>query len=160
MTSSPSTGPTQDPGDPWRSLLKRDESYAIHALLNIAQQPGTNAATIAEQLQLPYPFLAKVLRRLTEMNFITSVKGRGGGVRLNVDPAQISLLDVIEAISGPVILDPCQTKPRCATQQRTGRCALKQAWLQASLGIREILGNITLAQLCGPGAPGLSVTPS
>lgn len=148
MTALPTAGPTEAPGDPWRSLLKREESYAIHALLNIAQNPGTNAATIAEQLQLPYPFLAKVLRRLAEMNFIASTKGRGGGVTLKVDPHRISLLDVIEAVSGPVILDPCQTKPRCATQQRTGKCNLKRAWLSASLGIREILGNVTLGQLC------------
>ncbi|MFC4426725.1 RrF2 family transcriptional regulator [Deinococcus navajonensis] len=147
MTTASTTGPMELPSDPWRSLLKREESYAIHALLNIAQYPGTNAATIAEQLQLPYPFLAKILRRLVELNYVTSTKGRSGGVTLKVDPAKISLLDVIEAISGPVILDPCQTRARCVTQQRTGKCSLKRAWLNASLGIREILGNITLDQL-------------
>ncbi|WP_022802719.1 RrF2 family transcriptional regulator [Deinococcus ficus] len=152
MTAPHAAGPSVLPHDPWRSLLKREESYAIHALLNIAQNPGTNAATIAEQLQISYTFLTKVLRRLTEMNYVASAKGRGGGVTLKVDPAQVSLLDIIEAISGPVILDPCQTKPRCATQQRTGKCNLKRAWLSASLGIREILGGITLAQLCDPQA--------
>lgn len=158
MTASLPAGPTEMQGDPWRSLLKREESYAIHALLNIAQAPGTNAATIAEQLQLPYAFLTKVLRRLTELGYVTSAKGRGGGVTLNVDPASLTLLDIIEAVSGPVILDPCQTKPRCATQQRTGKCNLKRAWINASLGIREILGGVTLAQLCDP--PPLSPAPA
>ncbi|MPY67607.1 hypothetical protein F8S09_13085 [Deinococcus sp. SDU3-2] len=88
---------------------------------------STNAVTIAEQSQLPYPFLAKVLRRLAEMNFVTCTEGRGGGVTFKVDPARISLLDVIGAVNGPVMLNPCQTKPRCATHQRTGERNLKRA---------------------------------
>ena len=147
MTGNLTLGAAMDES-PWRTLLRREESYAIHALINIAENPGTSAAVIAEQLQIPYPFLAKVLRRLVEVGFIESQKGRGGGVTLKVEPRNLTLLDVIEAMSGPVILDTCQTKARCPTQQRKGHCKLKNAWVTASLGILEVLGRVTLAQLC------------
>ena len=67
-----------------RTLLKREESYAVHALLNIAENPGTNAAEIANQLKMPAAFVAKVLRKLVEVGFIESKMGRSGGVTLKV----------------------------------------------------------------------------
>jgi Rrf2 family protein len=131
-----------------RTLIKREESYAIHALINIAENPGTNAAEIAEKLQLPGAFVAKVLRKLTKANFIESRMGRSGGVTLKVRPEDISLLDVIEVMSGPVFLDTCQRKERCATQERKGYCRLKVAWLGTTLEIRNTLGKVKLSQLC------------
>ena len=135
-----------------RVLLKREEGYAVHALLNIAEKPGTNAAQIAADLQMPPAFMAKVLRKLVLSNFVDSQMGRGGGVTLKVDLANLTLLDIIEAVSGPIVLDPCQTLRRCATQERKGHCRLKLAWFGATQGIREILAGITLEQLAGPPA--------
>ena len=92
-----------------RTLLKREESYAVHALLNIAENPGTNAAEIAKQLKMPPAFVAKVLRKLVEVGFIESKMGRSGGVTLKVRLEDISLLNAIEVMSGPIILDTCQS---------------------------------------------------
>lgn len=131
-----------------RTLLKREESYAIHALINIAEHPGTNAAEIAERLKMPAAFFAKVMRKLVKAGFVESQMGRGGGVSLRVSLAEISMLEVIEAISGSLILDTCQVQKRCPTQQRKGRCNLKVAWIAATLGIHEVLGSVKLAQLC------------
>lgn len=130
-----------------RTLLKREESYAIHSLINIAENPGSNAAEIADRLQMPPAFIAKVLRKLVKARFIESKMGRSGGVTLNVKPEDINLLDIIEAISGPLILDTCQTQARCATQKRKGSCNLKVAWISASREIRTVLSGVTLAQL-------------
>lgn len=146
--------------DEARVLLKREESYAVHALLNIAEKPGTNAAQIAADLQMPPAFMAKVLRKLVLTDFVDSQMGRSGGVTLKVDLANLTLLDVIEAVSGPIILDTCQTLGRCATQQRKGHCRLKLAWFGATQGIREILAGITLEQLSGPPAAPPPVSPA
>jgi Rrf2 family protein len=134
----------------FRPLLKREESYALHALINVAENPGTNAATIAENLAMPPAFMAKVLRKLTIAGLIDSRTGRGGGVELKADPATVSLLDVVEVISGTVVLDVCQTEPRCATQRRKGRCHLKLATIAASAAIREALASIRLEDLYDP----------
>lgn len=130
-----------------RTLLKRDESYAVHALLNIAENPGAHAAEIALHLKLPAAFIAKVLRKLVEVGYVESKMGRGGGVRLKVDLEHISLLNAIEAISGPLILDTCQMQARCATQRRKGHCNLKAVWLTTTVELREMLDRVKLSQL-------------
>lgn len=130
-----------------RTLLKRDESYAIHALVNIAENPGTNAAIIAEHLQIPPAFLAKVLRKLVTAGFIRSRMGRNGGVELLVDLKQLTMLDVIEAVSGRLIADNCQLREKCATQQRKGHCNIKGAWFRATYAIRSVFSEITLEEL-------------
>jgi Rrf2 family protein len=131
-----------------RILLKREESYAVHALINIAENPGTHAARIAEDLQLPPAFTAKVLRKLVRAGFIESHMGRSGGVSLAVEPRGVTLLQVVEAVSGPLVLDTCQLRPRCATQQRKGACRLKTAWFSAGHAIRGVLEGVTHEQLC------------
>lgn len=130
-----------------RTLLKREESYAIHALLYVYEHPGAPAAQIAGDLKLPAAFTAKVLRHLAAAGYVESRTGRRGGVRLAVSLADVTLLDVIEAISGPVVVDICQTRRRCATQLRKGYCRLNTAWVGLSLEIRDSLRRVRLDQL-------------
>lgn len=144
-----------------RTLLKREESYAIHALVNIHENPGTNAAMIAEHLQIPPAFLAKVLRKLVTAGFIRSRMGRHGGVELLVDLKEVSMLHVIEAVSGRVIADDCQTREFCATQHRKGFCRIKGAWFRATAAVRTAFGEIMLWDLTDdagkPGGPAVEL---
>lgn len=135
-----------------RLLLKREESYAIHALINIAENPGTNAARVAEQLELSKTYMAKVLRKLVEAGIIESQMGRSGGVRLKVAPQDLDLVTVIEAVSGPLMLDWCQAQARCATQRRKGYCKLNRAYYQAGREIRQVLQGVRVADLYEPAA--------
>ena len=131
----------------FRTLLKREESYAVHALLYVAGHPGAPAARIAEDLELPRDFLAKVLRRLGKAGFVHNHPGRTGGVQLAVDLGTLSLLDVIEAVSGPVVVDTCQTLANCPTQKRTGRCALNGAWHAVCAQVRGAFEAVRLDEL-------------
>ncbi|MEJ2667765.1 MAG: Rrf2 family transcriptional regulator [Deinococcales bacterium] len=133
--------------DDFRTLLRREESYAIHALIYAAENPGASASRMAADLQMPPAFLAKVLRKLSAAHFLESKAGRNGGVTLHVDAARLSLLDIVEAVSGAVVLDTCQTMARCPTQQRLGFCRLNVAWVTTSLAIRETLDRVHLSQL-------------
>lgn len=130
-----------------RTLLRRDESYAIHALIDVGSHPGTNAAAVAKRLAMPKAFMAKVLRTLVEAGWIESRMGRSGGVWLTADPSKLTLLDVMEATSGPVMLDTCQAEATCATKRRTGTCRLNRAYLVADRAIREALRGVCLADL-------------
>ena len=143
-------GPATDP--PIRALLRREESYAIHALLNIAENPGTNAAVIAEQLAMPRAFMSKVLRRLVEAGYIESTMGRNGGVWLKKAPEEVTLLGLIETMSGPLMLDTCEAGATCVTQRRKGYCRLNRAYRAADLQIRMLLQNIRLSDLADPPA--------
>lgn len=135
-----------------RTVLRREESYAVHVIVYVAENPGASNARIAEDLQFPPAFLAKVLARLSRAGYVESRPGRNGGVRLIVDPADLSLLDVIQTVSGPLVMDTCQTRQRCATQQRKGYCSVNGMWVRTTLLLHDAFGAVSMADLVDPPA--------
>lgn len=135
-----------------RTLLRREESYAVHALIYAAENRGAATATMAKDLKMPPAFLAKVLRRLAEAGYLENRTGRNGGVHLRIDLNALTLLDVIETVSGPLILDTCQTHDRCATQQRKGYCGLNGVWVRATLAIHDVFRAVNIGALVDPRA--------
>lgn len=136
-----------------RTLLKREESYALHALLLLAEEPGLSAQEVAERLKAPPAFMAKVLQKLARAGLVESRVGRKGGVWLKEPPEAISLLRVMEALSGPVALDLCATLKRCPTEERRGFCYLKPNLVRMNLELRKTLAGLTLAELLPQSAP-------
>ncbi len=130
-----------------RTLLRREESYAVHAIAYVAENPGASNAKIAEDLRLPPAFLAKVLRRLALAGFVENKQGRSGGVRLIVDPHEITLLDVVQSVSGPVLMDTCQTHQQCATQLRKGYCNVNAMWVRTTLLVHDAFESVKMADL-------------
>src|SRR5687767_3355122 len=85
--------------------LTRATSYALHAVAYIANQKKdipTASHIIAEKRGIPERFLLKVLKPLVSAQVLTSVKGPNGGYRLARNPSDISVLDVLEAVDGPI----------------------------------------------------------
>lgn len=130
-----------------RTLLRREESYAIHALIYASENPGASASAMARDLEMPPAFLAKVLRRLVDAGLLASRMGRHGGVMPVGDTANVTLLDVIEAISGPFVMDTCQAEIACVTKRRTGRCHLNRAYHRAAGEIRAVLSGVRVGDL-------------
>ena len=84
-------------------------SLALHAMALLAAQRERRFQIhdMAEALPGSTSHLAKVLQRLAKVGLITSVRGRGGGFVLSRDPAQITMLEVYEAIEGPLEVCRC-----------------------------------------------------
>jgi len=141
-----------------RTLLKREESYAVHAIIYAAENPGAPTAQFARDLKMPPAFLAKVLRRLAEVGYLDNRTGRNGGVSLKVDPHSLTLLDIIQTVSGPLVLDTCQTRERCATQQRKGYCSLNGVWVRATLAIHDVFAAVNIGTLIDPRSAGTAAT--
>lgn len=84
--------------------LTRASSYALHAVVHMAQQKTQNVPVashdIANERGIPMRFLLKVLKPLVTHRILLSVKGPHGGYRLARQPADITMLDVIEAVDG------------------------------------------------------------
>lgn len=135
-----------------RNLLKREESYALHALLLLVQEPGISAQELATRLKAPPAFMAKVLQKLAKAGLVESRVGRRGGVRPKLPPEEVSLLQIMEALSGPVTLDLCATLKRCPTEEKQGFCHLKLHLVRLSREIRQALASLTLKDLL-PQAP-------
>lgn len=85
--------------------LTRASNYALHAVAYMAgQKKDAPVAShiIAEKRGIPKRFLLKVLKPLVSARVLTSVKGPEGGYRLARPAADVSLLEVIEAVDGPI----------------------------------------------------------
>jgi Rrf2 family protein len=85
--------------------LTRASSYAIHAVTFMAAQKHKRpmaSHNVAQSEDIPERFLLKVLKPLVSAGILHSVKGPNGGYRLAKSPREISMLDIIEAIDGPI----------------------------------------------------------
>jgi Rrf2 family protein len=89
----------------------RKVDYALVALARLAdggEQAGpVSARQIAEEFDLPLPLLMNILKDLQRAGLIGSTRGARGGYYLSDDPREIVLLDVVQAVEGPVQMAPC-----------------------------------------------------
>lgn len=85
--------------------LSQSVTYAIHAVLRLAENRHTSPVScgkLAEQGKMPERFLLQILRDLAKQGILLSTRGGGGGFTLGRQPEDISLLEVIEAVDGPL----------------------------------------------------------
>src|SRR5947209_20578747 len=85
--------------------LTRAASYAIHALVFMANQKHNRPVAshnIAKARGIPERFLLKVLKPLVSVRVLMSIKGPNGGYRLARPASEVTLLEVIEAVDGPI----------------------------------------------------------
>ncbi len=111
--------------------ITRQADYAIRAVRYLAkQQPGKNIPTseVAREMKIPPSFLAKIISQLSIAGLLHTSRGARGGVLLARLPKDISVLDVVEAIDGPILLNECvgSSKP-CVFE---GDCLVHPIWLE------------------------------
>ena len=85
--------------------LTRASSYALHAVAYMAQQKTDRPVAshkIAQERGIPERFLLKVLKPLVSARVLTSVKGPNGGYKLARPATDISMLEIVEAVDGPI----------------------------------------------------------
>lgn len=94
--------------------ITRQADYAIRAVRYLAKQ-GTEkrsaTSTVAKEMKIPPSFLAKIISQLSIVGLLHTSRGARGGVTLARDPSEISMLDVVEAIDGPILLNECVGDP-------------------------------------------------
>ncbi|MFM8321498.1 MAG: RrF2 family transcriptional regulator [Chloroflexota bacterium] len=112
--------------------ITRQADYAVRAVLYLAQL-GTDqrAATsqIAQEQQIPPSFLAKIVSQLSVAGLLQTSRGARGGVSLARPPEEISLLEVVEAIDGPILLNECAGSAGVCTFGDD--CPMKPVWCDA-----------------------------
>ena len=90
--------------------ITRQADYALRAMMYLAQlEPTQRAATsqIAEEQHIPPSFLAKIISQLSIAGLIHTSRGARGGVSLARTPEEVTILEVVEAIDGPISLNEC-----------------------------------------------------
>jgi Rrf2 family iron-sulfur cluster assembly transcriptional regulator len=133
-------------------MLSQTGLYALQALLHLAEQGNgvqVPASAMAKGLKLPGTYLAKVLQRLAREGILESTRGAGGGYRLAVDPARLTVADAIAPFQELRTAETCLLGGPCDLENPCSAHARRTAWNAAAL---EILERTTLADLLS-GAP-------
>jgi Rrf2 family protein len=95
--------------------LTRQADYALRLVLETARHPRISARELAARQELSPSFVGKIVSTLARAGILETHRGATGGVELGRDPATIRVLDVIEAVQGPIRLNRCvRTPPNCA----------------------------------------------
>jgi Rrf2 family protein len=127
--------------------ITRQADYAVRAMVYLAQLgPDKRAATgqIAQEENIPPSFLAKIVSQLSVAGLLQTSRGARGGVSLAKPAEAISLLDVIEAIDGPILLNDCVGESLACTYDDS--CPLKPVWCDAQKLLVDHLSKANFAQ--------------
>ncbi|MBB6429861.1 RrF2 family transcriptional regulator [Algisphaera agarilytica] len=134
--------------------LTRKTDYALVALADLARRKldeagPTSARTIAEAYSMPLPLLMNILKELAQAKLVTSTRGASGGYQIAVEPSRVSMLEVINAIEGPVKLSPCCDQLPIADQGcgREDLCPIHQGINRVHRRIIDFFGQVMLNEL-------------
>jgi Rrf2 family protein len=128
--------------------ITHQADYALRTVKYLAQfAPGQRVPTskIAADNQIPATFLTKIVYQLSLAGVINTSRGAGGGVWLGRSPQEITLLEVLEAVDGPVTLNKCVGHPQACPFSTT--CMLHIFWEEACQGLVARLRTTTFASL-------------
>lgn len=130
-------------------ILRRNTDYALRLMVGLAQHQADKGSVstrlLAEEQEVSYQLACKLMQHLHDARLVVSVMGPKGGFRLNRRPGEISLLEIIEVVQGPLSLNRCL--------QKTGVCPrAKVCPVRGSIGelqsrMAEYLGGVTLEEL-------------
>ena len=131
--------------------LNRMTDYAILVLGALARRHGETLASgyLAQVTELTQPTVAKVLKMLLAAELVETQRGVRGGYRLMKILAHISLVDIVEAMEGPIAVTDCIEGARqpCSA---SNCCCMRSHWKHVNLAIRNALRDVTLEDLINP----------
>ena len=127
--------------------ITRQADYAVRAVLYLARQGGQRIATstIAEEQHIPPSFLAKIISQLSIAGLLHTSRGARGGVTLARDCKDITLLEVVEAIDGPIQLNECVENAGACSFTRG--CPMRPIWCEAQENLVSRLKETNFAEM-------------
>jgi Rrf2 family protein len=131
--------------------MTRQADYAVRAMVYLAQHGREDlvaTAKIAQEQKIPGTFLAKIIAQLGTAGLVQAMRGTRGGIRLARAPANISLLQVVEAVDGSMLINECVSNP--ASCPLGPQCTVQPVWCQVQAELVDRLEKITFADLLPP----------
>ena len=128
-------------------LVTRKTDYAFRCILYLAQanEQIANVTEVSRMMHIPKTFLAKIFQKLVKAGLVESIRGMNGGFRLAKKPSDISLLDIMDAIQGPLCINVCAVDSRKC--KRSATCAVHPVWVELRKDVNKRLQEQTVAQL-------------
>ncbi len=129
-------------------ILSRTSQYAIQALIFIATQPRgvpVLIRTVAEHLDVPPPYLAKIMQSLGRGRLVDSFRGRQGGVCLREGGEKTDLMQILTLIEGPDLTENCVLGLKICSDETA--CPVHTQWKPIKTRIVKLLNQQTLGKL-------------
>ena len=130
------------------TLSKRGD-YVVRAAICLASSYESGTPTkrhqVSSEMDIPRTFVSQILGNLVQAKLAVSSSGKDGGYRLSRHPAEMSLLEVVEAGEGPLLPETCTLgEGPC---QWNVVCPLHETWGPASAALRKELASTSLAEI-------------
>ena len=128
--------------------MTKTADYGIVLMSHIATQDDRlcAAAELSNETGLPHPTVSKILKMLARDGLLESHRGAKGGYSLARRPEEISVVEIIAALDGPIGITECidDTPGECGQESV---CRVKGNWQRINEAIRQALGSISLAEM-------------
>ena len=128
--------------------LTRAADYAVRVMIHLAGLPPgarVSRSELSAAAECPEQFLCKVLQNLTRAGLVVSHRGNTGGFELAESHRAASVLEVVEAVEGPIRLNLCLTSDHACTRQ--GWCPAHGVWAEAQTALLQVLRGATISFL-------------
>jgi Rrf2 family protein len=128
--------------------LTRAADYTVRCTTYLSRQGIgvlVKKKAIAEAMDIPAQFLSKIAQNLSKAGIIEILQGAKGGLRLIVSPEELTLLTVVEAEIGEILLNDHMIAPQSC--QRGSTRAVYKVWERARNQLRNTLNEVTFAQI-------------
>lgn len=127
--------------------ISRKTDYALRILALLAENEGEllSVRTAADQVDVPYSFARSIQHGLVNAGIIESLRGVHGGMRLSVDPDDLTIRRIVEAVQGPLALNDCTADS--APCDRSAACCYHPIWMGAQALLNNYLDSVSLADV-------------
>ena len=129
-------------------IFSRACEYGIRAVLYLSSTPAgkpVQVRDVASGLDIPSPFLAKVVQTLTKRGILRSQKGPGGGICIAKSPESIRVIDIVEAIDGLGLSEVCVLgMPNCSDEEP---CPFHDEWGRVRTEFMKMLEGKSVSKL-------------
>ncbi len=141
--------------------LSRKSDYALRAVIYLARLSSDRygrVSEIAKAKDIPQAVLAQILPILANRGVVKSQQGPHGGYALAMSPSEITFLELIEAVEGPLKLNRCVDREH-ADCSILDRCEMQYVWTMAQKQTVDFLGNVTMADMLkAPNHPPVTIS--
>lgn len=127
-------------------LITKDIGYAVRALIILSKEKDlVSVSELVQKMKVSYPFLRRVMQRLTKEGIVSSYRGKGGGFRLKIPAKKIYMLDIINVFQGSLNLTKCMIKEKACPN--IAGCILRDKVKEIEDYIKKKFKNMTIASL-------------
>tara|TARA_Y100000590_G_C15685697_1_gene1001536 strand:- start:1587 stop:1991 length:405 start_codon:yes stop_codon:yes gene_type:complete len=129
--------------------ITKTVEYALISIKHIKNNPSDklhSAKEIANQYNIPYELLSKILQKLCKLGYLKGIKGAYGGYTLSKKLDNIKLINFLEDIEGPIGLAQCSVDSDCECSQ-INLCNIKSPIDKINNNIRAVLSQTTLNEI-------------